>query len=339
MFRSPKRAVGTALLLVLALVLAACSATGGKEAAQDATEGAGTGVAAGHATTPQYTIAMITHAAPGDTFWDIIRHGALAAAAKDNVSLKYSSDPDPTKQASLITDAINSHVAGIAVTDPNPAAICPTIQKARAAGIPVVMFNAGVLNWQACGGMMYFGQDEAIAGLAAGKRLAAAGAKHVLCVLQEQGQVQLEARCNGVQQGLGSAGTMSKLYVNGRDQAAILSGITAKLTQDKTIDAVITLGAPIALVAIQAISAAHSSTKLYTFDTNAVEIAKIKSGAVQWAVDQQPYLQGYESVDSLWLYLTNANVLGGNVTVLTGPSFIDSSNVAKVAQYAAAGNR
>jgi simple sugar transport system substrate-binding protein len=334
MRRSRKRAIGIALFMILPLVLAACSATGGKKAAQG-----GTSVAAGHANTPHYTIAMITHAAPGDTFWDIIRHGALAAAAKDNVTLKYSSDPDPTKQASLITDAINSKVAGLAVTDPNPAALCPTIKKAVSAGIPVVMFNAGVSNWQQCGGMEYFGQDEAIAGLAAGKRLAAAGAKHVLCVLQEQGQVQLEARCAGVKQGLGSTGTMSKLYVNGRDNAAVLSGITAKLTQDKTIGAVLTLGAPYALIAIQAVSSSHSSAKVYTFDTNAALIAKIKSGAVQWAVDQQPYLQGYESVDSLWLYLTNANVLGGGVTVLTGPAFIDSSNVAKVAKYAEAGNR
>jgi simple sugar transport system substrate-binding protein len=217
--------------------------------------------------------------------------------------------------------------------------LCPTIKKAVSSGIPVVMFNAGVGNWQECGGMEYFGQDEAIAGQAAGKRLAAAGAKHVLCVLQETGQVQLEARCAGVQKGLGSEGTMSKLYVNGRDNAAVLSGITAKLTQDKTIDAVLTLGAPYALIAIQAVSAAHSTAKIYTFDTNAALIAKIKSGAVQWAVDQQPYLQGYESVDSLWLYLTNANILGGGVTVLTGPAFIDASNVAKVAQYAQAGNR
>jgi len=334
MLRSRKRAIGIALFMILPLVLAACSATGGKKAAQG-----GTSVAAGHANTQRYTIAMITHASPGDTFWDIIRHGATAAAAKDNITLNYSSDPDPTKQAALIQDAINSKVSGIAVTSPNSAAICPTIQKARAAGIPVVMFNAGVATWQACGGMEYFGQDESIAGVAAGKRLATAGAKHVLCVLQATGQVQLEARCAGVQSGLGSEGTMSKLYVNGTDNSAVLSGITAKLTQDKTIDAVITLGAPIALIAIQSISSAKSSAKLYTFDTNAVEIAKIKSGAVQWAVDQQPYLEGYESVDSLWLYLTNGNVLGGGVSVLTGPAFIDASNVAKVAQYAAVGNR
>ena len=338
MFRSRKQAVGIAVMAILALVLAACSSTGGAKAAQSAQAG-GTSVAAGHANTQNYTIAMITHAAPGDTFWDIIRAGATAAAAKDNVTLKYSNNDDPTQQAQLIQDAINSHVAGIAVTDPDPAAICPAIKQARAAGIPVVMFNAGVTTWQQCGGMEYFGQDEAIAGVAAGKRLAAAGAKNVLCVLQAQGQVQLEARCSGVKQGLGSEGTMSKLYVNGTDNSAMLSSMTAELTRNKSIDAVITLGAPVALVAIQAIAAAHSTTKLYTFDTNAAEIAKIKSGQVQWAVDQQPYLQGYESVDSLWLYLTNANILGGGLTVLTGPSFIDASNINQVAQYAARGTR
>jgi simple sugar transport system substrate-binding protein len=175
------------MLAVLALVLAACSGTGGKKAAE-----AGNNVAAGHASTPRYTIAMITHASPGDTFWDKIRNGADAAAAKDNITLKYSNNDDPTQQAALITDAINSHVNGIAVTDPNPDALCPTIKKAVAAGIPVVMFNAGFANWQQCGAMEYFGQDETIAGIAAGKRMAQAGDKHVLCVIQTQGQIQLE---------------------------------------------------------------------------------------------------------------------------------------------------
>jgi simple sugar transport system substrate-binding protein len=337
MHRSRTRAMSIALIAVVALVLAACSATGGKKAAEAAAGGGS--VAAGHANTARYTVAMITHAAPGDTFWDIIRAGATAAAAKDNIKLEYSNNDDPTQQAQLIQDAINSKVSGIAVTDPDPAAICPEVQKAKAAGIPIVMFNAGVLNWQQCGAMEYFGQDETVAGIAAGKRLAAAGAKQVLCVLQAQGQVQLESRCAGVKQGLGSEGTMSKLYVDGTDNSAMLSSMTAELTKNKSIDAVITLGAPVALVAIQAIAAANSTTKLYTFDTNAAEIAKIKSGAVQWAVDQQPYLQGYESVDSLWLYLTNGDVIGGGQTVYTGPSFIDSTNVAQIAVYAERGTR
>ena len=334
MFRPRNRAVGTALLTILVLVLAACSSTGGRRAAEQAQN-----VVAGHASTPHYTIAMITHAGPGQSFWDTERYGGVAAATKDNFTLRYSADPDPTKQATLIQDAINSHVNGIAVTDPNPGALCPTIAKAKAAGIPVTMFNAGSANWRKCGAMEYFGQDETIAGVAAGKRLAAAGRKNVLCVLHAQGQVQLEDRCAGVKQGLGSEGTMTKLYVNGESPSDELSTMTAALTKDTNTDAVITLDAQVALTALQAMQAARSRAKLYTFDTNAQSIAKIKSGAIQWAVDQQPYLQGYEAVDSLWLYLTNGNVLGGGQLVLTGPSFVDSGNVGAVAEYAARGTR
>ena len=334
MFRPRNRAVGAALLTILVLVLAACSSTGGRRAAEQAQN-----VVAGHASTPHYTIAMITHAGPGQSFWDTERYGGVAAATKDNFTLRYFADPDPTKQATLIQDAINSHVNGIAVTDPNPGALCPTIAKAKAAGIPVTMFNAGSANWQQCGAMAYFGQDETIAGVAAGKRLAAAGKKNVLCVLHAQGQVQLEDRCAGVKQGLGSEGTMTKLYVNGESPSDELSTMTAALTKDTNTDAVITLDAQVALTALQAMQAARSRAKLYTFDTNAQSIAKIKSGAIQWAVDQQPYLQGYEAVDSLWLYLTNGNVLGGGQLVLTGPSFVDSGNVDAVAEYAAHGTR
>jgi simple sugar transport system substrate-binding protein len=336
MVRSRNHAAGAAVLAILALALGACSATGGKRAAEAA---AGVSVAAGHASTPHYTIAMITHAGPGQSFWDTERYGGLAAAAKDNITLRYSGDPDPTKQAALIQDAINSHVNGIAVTDPDPQALCPVIQKAKAAGIPVTMFNAGSANWQQCGALEYFGQDETIAGVAAGHRLAAAGKKNVLCVLHAQGQVQLEDRCAGVKQGLGSAGTMTKLYVNGLSQPDELSTLTAALTKHSDVDAVMTLDAQVALVALQAMQQAHSTARLYTFDTNSEEIAKIKSGAVQWAVDQQPYLQGYEAVDAVWLYLVNGDTLGGGQAVLTGPSFIDASNVAAVAEYAARGTR
>jgi simple sugar transport system substrate-binding protein len=53
----------------------------------------------------------------------------------------------------------------------------------------------------------------------------------------------------------------------------------------------------------------------------------------------EPYLQGYEAVDAVWLYLVNGDTVGGGQAVLTGPSFIDSSNVAAVARYAARGTR
>ena len=217
-------------------------------------------------------------------------------------------------------------------------ALNPVIKKAVDAGIPVVMFNAGFNNWPDSGALMYFGQDESLAGQQAGARLTQEGAKHVLCVEQAQGQVQLEARCNGVAQGF-TAGSTEKLYVNGTDPTAVRTTISAKLQQDKSIDYIITLGAPIALVAVQAIKDAGSSSKLVTFDTNAALVSAVQSGQVLWAVDQQPFLQGYEAIDALWLYKTNRNLLGGGRAVLTGPSFIDKNNIAAVAGLAKAGTR
>jgi simple sugar transport system substrate-binding protein len=67
--------------------------------------------------------------------------------------------------------------------------------------------------------------------------------------------------------------------------------------------------------------------------------ADIASGKIEFSVDQQPYLQGYLAVDSLWLYLTNHNDIGGGKPVLTGPSFVDSTNIGAIQQYAAAGTR
>ena len=309
-----------------ALTLSACSSEGGADEAEQAATGA-----------QGMTFAMVTHAAPGDTFWDIIRKGADAAAEKNGVELEYSNSIDASKQATLIQNAIDREVDGLAVTIPNPGALNPVIQKAADAGIPVVAFNAGFDDWQDSGALMYFGQDEILAGREAGKRLRHEGAKKVLCVLQEQGQVQLESRCDGVKQGFG--GTTEKLYVEGEDMTSVQSTIQAKLTEDPTITHVVTLAAPIALVASQSISAADSSAKLVTFDTNAQLVTALQDGRVEWAIDQQPYLQGYHAIDNLALYKTNRNILGGGQAVLTGPSFIDKSNVDAIAEYAKRGTR
>ena len=78
---------------------------------------------------------------------------------------------------------------------------------------------------------------------------------------------------------------------------------------------------------------------MVTFDTNPAVIEAISRGTIQWAVDQQPYLQGYLAVDSLWLHMTNRNVIGGGRPTLTGPSFIDESNVEDIVEHAEAGTR
>jgi simple sugar transport system substrate-binding protein len=316
---------------VIVLGLVSCSSTGGKPAST------GGGMGAGQANTPRATVAMITHEVPGDSFWDLIRKGAQAAADKDNIELRYSNDPEAPNQANLVQSAIDSKVAGIALTLAKPDAMAPAIKAALAAGIPVVAFNSGFDNFKSMGVQEYFGQDEKLAGVAAGEKLNADGAKKIICVIQEQGQVALESRCAGVKQGF--KGDFEILNVNSKDMPSVESTITAKLQQEPSIDHIVALGAPIALTAVQSVGNANSSAKIVTFDTNAALVDAIKGGKVQWAVDQQPFLQGYLAVDSLWLYINNKNLIGGGQPTLTGPSFIDSSNIDAVAELAKSGTR
>ena len=332
MFRSRKRLLAVTMVVGLA-VTAGCSESGGKKAEEDAAGGVG----AGQANTERITVAMITHGAPGDTFWDIIQKGAKAAADKDNVDLKYSSDPSSGNQANLIQSAIDSKVDGIAVTLPDPPALIPAVKKAIAAGIPVVALNAGIGQFEQSGALSYFGSDESLAGEAGGTRASEGGYKHVLCVIQFQGQVQLEDRCNGVKKTF--TGKWTKIYVNGSDRPSEQSTIAAKLKQDPSVDFVITLGAPDALAAMGAIKDSGSKAKLGTFDFNPQIPPKIQSGELQFAIDQQPFLQGYLSVDSLWLYKANGNIIGGGKPTLTGPFLVDNKNVDFVGEFAAGGTR
>ena len=326
------RFASAAVAIVGATVLVVgCSSTGGKP------RSTGDGMAAGTADTPRATVAMITHAPAGDTFWDLVRRGAETAASKDNIELRYSSDPEAPNQANLVQNAIDTGVDGIAVTLAKPEAMGPEVKDALAAGIPVVALNSGFDQFKAMGITEYFGQDETLAGQTAGERLTTDGAKKALCVIQEQGHVSLEARCAGVARGL--KGQTENLNVNGRDMASVEATITAKLQQDPSVDHVVTLGAPIALTAAQSVQNSGSAAKVVTFDTNAELVNAIKAGDVQWAVDQQPFLQGYLAVDALWLYLNNRNIIGGGMPTLTGPAFIDESNIDAVAEYATKGTR
>ena len=123
-------------------------------------------------------------------------------------------------------------------------------------------------------------------------------------------------------------GKTTNLYVNGTNMPSVKSTITAKLKQDSSIDYVVTLGAPFALTAVQSVADAGSKAKVATFDLNKEMVSAIEDGDIEFAVDQQPYLQGYLSVDALWLYKTNGNFSGGGQEpVLTGPAFVDKSNV------------
>ncbi len=190
-------------------------------------------------------VALVTHGSEGDVFWDRVRKGAEAAAARDGIELTYLSDPDGAGQADLVRQAVRDGVDGIALTLAKPQAMKGPVNEARAADIPVVGLNSGLDSWKKAGLLAFFGQDESLAGRAVGEKLNDLKAEHTLCVVHERGNVGLEARCAGVKKTF--RGTTENLYVDGTDERAVSGIVTARLRQDPTIDQVVTNGADFAL--------------------------------------------------------------------------------------------
>ena len=135
--RFRKATATTAIALTAAVTLAACSGGGAPKTDDSAGGAAGGGGDSG------YTFAMVTHETPGDTFWDKIKAGAQQAAKDTGSTLKYCNDPDPAKQATLIQNAVDSKVDGIATTLATPDALKGAVKSAIAAKIPTVGLQLG----------------------------------------------------------------------------------------------------------------------------------------------------------------------------------------------------
>ncbi|MEV0783614.1 sugar ABC transporter substrate-binding protein [Streptomyces sp. NPDC050423] len=327
--------MGAVLAAVLGASLMGCSSTGGKRAEDRAAQAAAEGRSA--VNTPRWTFAMVTHSGDGDTFWDIVQKGAKMAAGKDNINFLYSHNDEAQQQAQLVQAAIDKKVDGLIVTLAKPDAMKDVVAKATRAGIPVITVNSGSAESKQYGALTHIGQDESIAGEAVGDELNRRGRKKALCILHEQGNVGHEQRCAGAKKTFD--GQLQNLYVEGTNMPDVQASIEAKLQADKDIDAVVTLGAPFADAAVKAKQTAGSKAEIDTFDLNAKVAAELKAKTLGFAVDQQPYLQGYEAVDLLWLYRYNRNVLGGGRPVLTGPQIITSKDAAQLAEYADRGTR
>ncbi|MEV4892584.1 sugar ABC transporter substrate-binding protein [Nonomuraea sp. NPDC055795] len=317
-----------------ALALAGCSGGGGagqSAASSPAAEApAATGGAAG-------TYAVITHAAAGDKFWDVVKKGAEAAGKQYGASVTYQGDGDASKQSQLIDQAVSQKVDGIVVSMANPDALKESIGKAVAAKIPVVTINSGAESSKAFGALTHVGQSEDVAGRGAGEQLKAAGVSKLLCVIHEAGNVGLEQRCKGAEQSLG--GTVERLQVDVSNLADVTSKVAAKLQSDTSVNGVLALNPAVAVAARDAIKDAGSQAKLATFDLSPDVIAAINAGEVLFAVDQQQYLQGWLPITFLKLYKDNLNTVGGGLPVNTGPGFVTKDNAAQVEKLAGEGTR
>jgi len=311
-------------VIVVGALLAACSGTGKDDDGSDKK-------------TQDLTYAVITHSSSGDAFWDRVKSGAEKAGDDYGVNVEYSADPDPAKQSQLIDGAVADKVDGIVVSMANPDGLEDSIKKAVAAGVPVVTINSGLDRFKEFGAITHIGQSETVAGEAVGERLKEEGLKNAVCVIQEAGNVGLEERCKAAAGSFG--GKMENLQVDGTDDNAVQATITSKLQADTGIDVVLTLGGQYAIDAVSAVEESGSSAQVATFDLSEDVASNIEDGKILFAVDQQPYVQGFLGVTTLYLKSINGNDLGGGQPINSGPAFITKDNAAEVLKFAKNGTR
>src|SRR5919202_2551576 len=249
-------------------------------------------------------IAVVTHGQASSPFWAIVRTGVQAAARQMNARVDYEA-PDVyslPKMIDLIDAAVAARPDGLVVSIPEPG-LAPAIRRAVRAGIPVVSINSGNDVYRRLGVLAHVGQPEGRAGLAAGRRLARAGVRRALCVNQQVGNQGLDARCAG----------LARAMAAGR------------------IDGILATNATGAMEAVRGTARLRGARRprIAAFDLAPEVLEAVRAGRLLFAVDQQPYLQGYMPV----VMLVNRARYGifpsqGDV-VATGANFVTRANAAQ----------
>jgi simple sugar transport system substrate-binding protein len=287
-----------------------------------------------------------------DAFWNKIKKGlddATPGIVANGGEVTYlrlvNYDNFAPDVVGLIRTAISMKVDGLVIPNWVPEAEDPAIKDAMAAGIKVILMNAGGgAKAKELGALNYVGNEEYPAGVAGGEYFSAHGQKNVICVNTIPGAQNLEDRCKGISDGISKAGgksTQLPLPSTAFGNAtAVAEAIKAELLKDGTIDGVVTISAGDADSAAIGIQQADKvkTVALGTFDMNEANLQRIKDGTQAFCIDQQPYLQGYLAVSLLQSHIDFGNALP-NTPLLTGPGIVDSSNIEPTLKGVAAGAR
>lgn len=306
--------------------------------------GAGGSGGAGSSDRSAMRIVAVTHGQSSDPFWSIVANGITDAARELGVRVEYQAPTsfDMVRMNQLMEAAVASRPSGLVVTIPDPDALGGAIRAALGAGIPVLSINTGAESWRELGLLAHIGQTEYESGRAGGERLAAAGARNVLCVNHEVGNLALDERCRGLRDAVEAAGgAVRTLAVDLADPDDAQQRVRNALASGEPVDGILTLGPGGAVPTLHALRAAGQLGRIAfgTFDLDAQILEAVAAGDVLFAIDQQPYLQGYLGIVSMVKYLETGAIAGGGEIIRTGPAFVTQENAAGVIELAARGIR
>jgi simple sugar transport system substrate-binding protein len=279
-------------------------------------------------------IVMITHGQSADSFWQTVRNGAEAAAAETNSDLDYRSPEkfDLAAMSKLIDDAVASKPDGLIVTIPDATVLNRSIRSAVAAKIPVISINSGLEASKQLGCLMHIGQQDESAGKKAGERMKAAGVKNAVILNQELGNAGLEERIKGFREGFEGPFHHLQILPVTMDSKECRDVVSDYMEKYPSMDGIVALGPVAAEPALQALDQAGKvgTIKLCVFDISPVIVQALANKKVEFAIDQQEWLQGYLSVIFLANYIRYGSIVQNDL-ILTGPSFVTPDNAQQAA--------
>ena len=279
---------------------------------------------------------LVSHAPDSDSWWNTIKNALALAGDQMGVEVEYRNPPtgDLADMARIIEQAAASGPDGIITTIADYDVLAGPISAAVDAGVDVIIMNSGTPEQAAeLGALMYVGQPEYDAGLAAGQRAARDGVTSFLCVNHVISNPIVAERCQGFADGLGVELGESMIDA-GQDPQEIRNRVMAYLNANPDTDGVLTLGPTSADPTILALEEMGLAGDIYfgTFDLGENIGQGIRDGVIQWGIDQQPFLQAYLPVVVLSNYHRYGVLPGNNIN--SGPGFITADALEMVEMFA-----
>ncbi|MDD2867426.1 sugar ABC transporter substrate-binding protein [Neomegalonema sp.] len=279
---------------------------------------------------------LVSHAPDSDSWWNTIKNALRVAADQMDVTVEYRNPPtgDLADMARIVEQATAAGADGIIVTIADYDVLSGPIRAAVDGGIPVITINSGtVAQSQSLGALLHVGQPEYDAGHGAGLRAKADGATNFVCVNHYITNPASVERCQGFADALGVS-LEGRMIDSGMDPGEVSNKVSAYLNANSDTDAILALGPNSAEPTLKALQDQGLAGEVYfaTFDLSPTISEGIKAGAIAFAIDQQPYLQGYLPVVIL-TNLARYGVVPGN-SINSGPGFVTKDNIGLVEELA-----
>ncbi len=282
---------------------------------------------------PKYTFTLVNHVTT-NFFFVPTQYGAADACALTGCSYQWtgSQTNNVSEMVNAMNSAIDSKVDGIGIPIiDNKAFVGPT-NRALAAGIPVVAYNAEASSGTGNKQMAYIGQDNFQAGVEAAKRILTTvkSGELVAAMIATPGSLNLQPRIDGAKSILGPAGVHVVEVSTGAAEGGEINAVAAWYQGHPTVKFLYAVDGGTGIAVATAVKKYGLKSKgigSSGWDVGVPTLQQVQAGNLSFTIDQQAYLQGFIPIMQLFMYQVSGGLMRP-VPTDTGLTFVTSANVA-----------